>query len=284
MAYTLGARTATDELRPPPGAPPARIPGQPGPLARYQSVLIGGGAVLAFVLVWQLVAFRRLMPELFLPGPTDIAVAMGQYVAKGQVWNDLWVSGQELFLGFVLAIVVGLPLGMAMGWYRRFSFALDPFVTFFNAIPRVSLTPLFIIWFGIGINSKIAVVFLGALFAILINAAVGVRNLDPALIKAAKSFGANDLQLFRTVVLPGCVPYILAGFRLGLAHALTGVVVAELIAAQAGIGLMMATAGATFQTSKVFVGLVIIAATGVLITNVFSRIEQRFQSWKPNPT
>jgi ABC-type nitrate/sulfonate/bicarbonate transport system permease component len=146
------------------------------------------------------------------------------------------------------------------------------------------LTPLFIIWFGIGINSKIAVVFLGALFAILINAAVGVRNLDPALIKAAKSFGANDLQLFRTVVLPGCVPYILAGFRLGLAHALTGVVVAELIAAQAGIGLMMATAGATFQTSKVFVGLVIIAATGVLITNVFSRIEQRFQSWKPNPT
>src|SRR5204863_7571377 len=114
---------------------------------------------------------------------------------------------------------------MAVGWYRRFSLALDPFVTFFNAIPRVALTPLFIIWFGIGINSKLAVVFLGALFAILINAAVGVRNLDPSLIKAARSFGANDLQLFRPIVLPGFVPYILAGLRLGLAHALTGVVV-----------------------------------------------------------
>jgi len=106
-----------------------------------------------------------------------------------------------------------------------------------------ALIPLFIIWFGIGINSKIAVVFLGAVFAILINTAAGVKNLDPALIKAARSFGASDAQLFRTVVLPGSVPCILTGLRLGLGHALTGVVVAELVAAQAGVGLMMATAG-----------------------------------------
>ena len=267
-----------------PEAKPVRIPGQPGRLSRYESLIVGGTAVVVFVVVWQLVAFRRLMPELFLPGPTDIAAAFGVYVAKGQIWNDLWVSGQELVLGFLLAIVIGLPLGMAIGWYRRVALALDPFVTFFNAIPRVSLTPLFIIWFGIGINSKLAVVFLGAVFAIIINTAVGVRNLDPSLVKAARSFGANDVQLFRTLVLPGSVPYILAGFRLGLAHALTGVVVAELIAAQAGVGLMMATAGATFQTSRVFVGLVIIAVTGVLITWVFARFERRFQSWKPNPT
>ena len=284
MAYSLTARQASGGPPRTPEGQVVRVPGQPGRLSRYEGALIGAGAVFAFVAVWQFVAFRRLMPELFLPGPSDITVAFGAYIAKGQIWNDLWVSGQELVLGFVLAIVVGLPLGMLMGWYRRLNHALDPFVTFFNAIPRVSLTPLFIIWFGIGINSKIAVVFLGALFAILINAAVGVRNLDPALIKAARSFGASDIQLFRTIVLPGSVPFILAGFRLGLAHALTGVVVAELIAAQAGIGLMMATAGATFQTSKVFVGLVIIAGTGVLITYLFARIEKRFQSWKTNPT
>jgi len=285
MAVRMTASPATDEQLT--GAPsPVRIPGQPGVLSRYEGLIVGAIAVIVFVGIWQVVAWptHRLMPELFLPGPADIATAFGAYIAKGQIWNDLWVSGQELVLGFLLAIVVGLPLGMAIGWYRRLSFALDPFVTFFNAIPRVSLTPLFIIWFGIGINSKLAVVFLGAVFAILINAGVGVRNLDPSLIKAARSFGANDVQLFRTVVLPGCVPYILAGFRLGLAHALTGVVVAELVAAQAGIGLMMATAGATFQTSRVFVGLVIIAVTGVLITYGFSRIEKRFQSWKPNPT
>jgi NitT/TauT family transport system permease protein len=284
MAQSLTtAGSAADEDRSA-KVPAVRIPGQPGRLSRYEGLLVGGGAVLVFVAIWQYVAWRRLVTELFLPGPSDIATAFSAYIAKGQIWNDLWVSGQELVLGFVLAIIVGLPLGMAMGWYRKVAFALDPFVTFFNAIPRVSLTPLFIIWFGIGINSKLAVVFLGALFAIIINAAVGVRNLDPALVRAARSFGANDLQLFRTVVLPGCVPYILAGFRLGLAHALTGVFVAESVSAQAGVGLMMATAGATFQTSKVFVGLVIIAVTGVLITNAFGRIERRFQSWKPNTT
>src|SRR5258708_23050486 len=203
MAYPLSARpTRQDPNAPAVAELTMRIPGQPGRAARYEGLLIGGGAVVAFVAVWQFVAFRRLVPELFLPGPADIVVAFGAYIGKGQIWNDLWVSGQELVLGFVLAMVVGLPLGMLMGWYRRLNHALDPFVTFFNAIPRVSLTPLFIIWFGIGINSKIAVVFLEALFAILINAAVGVRHLDPALIKPAHAFGPPAIHLFLPRVPP----------------------------------------------------------------------------------
>jgi ABC-type nitrate/sulfonate/bicarbonate transport system permease component len=283
MAFSVSARTAADDPRAP-EVPAARVPGQPGPLARYEGLLVGAGAVVAFLAVWQLVAFRRLVPELFLPGPADILNAFVAYIQKGQIWPDMWISGQELMYGFFLSIAIGLPIGVLMGWYKRLHQALDPFVTFFYSIPRVALTPLLIIWFGIGINSKIAVVFLGAVFAILINTAAGVRNLDPALIKAARSFGASDAQLFRTVVVPGSVPFILTGLRLGLGHALTGVVVGELVAAQAGVGLMMATAGATFQTSKVFVGLVIVASTGVVMTYVLSRIEQRFQSWKPNPS
>jgi NitT/TauT family transport system permease protein len=283
MAYTITApRPATEG--PPPTAAPVRIPGQPGRFARYEGLLVGTGAVLTFVIVWQIVAFRRVMPELFLPGPIDIGNALGAYIAKGQIWPDMWISGQELLYGFGLSILFGLPLGMLMGWYRRLNQALDPFVTFFYTIPRIALTPLLIIWFGIGINSKIAVVFLGAIFAILINTAAGVRNLDPALIKAARSFGASDAQLFRTIVLPGSVPFILTGFRLGLGHALTGVVVGELIAAQAGVGLMIATAGATFQTSKVFAGLVIIASAGMILTLTIARLEKRFQSWKPDPS
>ncbi len=283
MAFSVSARTAAQDPRAP-EVPAARIPGQPGPLKRYEPLFVGATSVFVFVAVWQLAAFRRVVPELFLPGPVDITNAFGAYVAKGSIWPDMWISGQELMYGFMLSIIIGLPLGILMGWYRRLNMALDPFVTFFYSIPRVALTPLLIIWFGIGINSKIAVVFLGAVFAIVINSAAGVKNLDPALIKAARSFGAGDAQLFRTVVLPGSVPFILTGLRLGLGHALTGVVVGELVAAQAGVGLMMATAGATFQTSKVFVGLVIVASTGVMLTYVLSRIEQRFQSWKPNPS
>src|SRR5581483_8996656 len=124
-------------------------------------------------------------------------------------------------------------------------------------------------------------VFLGAFFPILISTQSGVRNLDPHLLNVAKSFGASDRQIFTTVALPGSVPFILSGLRLGVGHALIGVVVGELVGAQAGIGLMMATAGATFQTSKVFAGLLIVAGAGMLLTYGIQRIERRFQAWRP---
>jgi ABC-type nitrate/sulfonate/bicarbonate transport system permease component len=258
-----------------------RIPGRPGRLRRYEPTLIGVSSVLLFLIVWQGVASARLVPSLFLPGPLDIIDAFIVLFAQGQIWNDIWVSGQELVCGYGLAVLVALPLGLLMGWYRRLNYALDPFISFFYSTPRVALLPLLILWFGIGIWSKIAVVFLGSFFPIVINTIAGVRNLDAGLIKTSRSFGATDAQMFRTVALPGSVPFILAGLRLGVGHALIGVVVGELVAAQAGVGLMMAKAGATFQTSKVFAGLIIVAGTGIIITGILQRIERRFQAWKP---
>ena len=257
-----------------------RIPGRRGAWARREPLLVGLAAVVVFLVVWQAVAWRRLVPELFLPGPTDIFAALGGLVAGGTIWRDLWVSGQELIYGYVLAIVLALPLGLLMGWYKRVGYAIDPFVAFFYSTPRIVLVPLLIIWFGIGIYSKIAVVFLGAVFPMIVSTMSGVRNVDSSLLKAARSFGATDMQLFRTVVLPGSVPFVLTGLRLGIGHALTGVVVGELVAAQAGIGLMMATAGSTFQTSKVFAGMFIVAGSGIALTILLQKIEQRFQSWK----
>jgi NitT/TauT family transport system permease protein len=259
-----------------------RIPGQPSSLKRHEPIIIGSVAVIGFLAVWQLVAARRIVPALFLPGPADTLNALIGLFMGGSIWNDLWVSGQELIYGYVLAIVVGLPLGLLMGWYRRFGFALDPFVSFFYSTPRVALLPLLIIWFGIGIASKVAVIFLGAFFPIVINTMAGVRNLDPSLLKAARSFGASDPQIFKTVALPGSVPFILTGLRLGVGHALVGVVVGELVAAQAGVGLMMATAGATFQTPKVFAGLVIIAGGGLGLTYLLRLVERKFQAWRPS--
>jgi ABC-type nitrate/sulfonate/bicarbonate transport system permease component len=258
-----------------------RIPGRPGRLRRYEPTLIGAGAVLLFLIVWQAVASARLVPPLFLPGPFDIIDAFVALFAQGQIWNDILVSGQELIYGYGLAVLIALPLGVLMGWYRRLNFALDPFLNFFNSTPRVALLPLLILWLGIGIWSKIAVVFLGSFFPIVINTISGVRNLDAGLIKMSRSFGATDTQIFKTLALPGSVPFILAGLRLGVGHALIGVVVGELVAAQAGIGLMMAKAGATFQTSKVFAGLIIVAGAGVVLTGILQRVERRFQAWKP---
>src|SRR5437870_11814235 len=180
-----------------------------------------------------------------------------------------------------MAVVAGLALGMAMGWYTRFQYALDPFVNFFYSTPRIVLIPLFIIWFGIDMPSKIAVIFLGALFPIIINTMAGVRNTEAALLRVARSFGASDALIFRRVVLPGSVPFILTGFRLGIGHALTGVVVAELIAARHGAGKLISDYGVTFQTPKMFAAVIFIAGTGVLLTWALQRMENRFQSWRP---
>jgi NitT/TauT family transport system permease protein len=258
------------------------IPGRPNAWRRYGGLIVGTLSVATFLCVWQAVAAARLVPELFLPGPSDIFSELGVLVREGKLWNDLLVSGQELALGYGLAILVAIPLGILMGWYRGLSWALDPFVSFFYSTPRIALLPLFIIWFGIGINSKIAIIFLGAFFPILINTVAGMHNIEPGLIKVARSYGASDLQIFRTVALPGSVPFTLTGLRLGIGHALIGVVVGELIAAQAGIGLMMANAGATYQTSRVFVGVFILAFAGLALTYILQLLERRFQSWKPS--
>src|SRR4051812_42096647 len=160
-----------DRLRPPlttaepptptPRARPedVRIAGRRGAWARRESLLIGVSAVVGFLVVWQAVALRRLVPELFLPGPTDIFNALGGLFGSGTIWRDLWVSGQELLIGYGLSIIFALPLGLLMGWYKRVGYAIDPFVAFFYSTPRIVLVPLLIIWFGIGIWSKIAVVF-----------------------------------------------------------------------------------------------------------------------------
>jgi ABC-type nitrate/sulfonate/bicarbonate transport system permease component len=259
-----------------------RVPGQPTRFSRYEGFVIGTVSVVAFLVVWQGVANLRLVPTLFLPGPLDIVGAFESLIRGGKLWNDMWVSFSELALGYLLAVAVALPLGIFMGWYKRLNYVLDPYITFLYNAPRISLLPLFIVWFGIGINSKIAIVFLGAFFAILINTAVGVRNVDSSLLRSARSFCASDAQIFRTVALPGAVPFILTGLRLGVAHALIGVVVGELVAAQAGLGLMMATAGATFQTPKVFAGVIIFAVAGMIFNYAILRLEQRFQSWKPS--
>ncbi len=217
---------------------------------------------------------------LFVSSPTRIVKALLAMIADGSIWTHLAVSGMEFFFGYALAVVVGIPLGILMGWYRRLNAVLDPFVSALYATPRIALVPLIIIWFGVDLGAKIAIIFLATVFPILVSTITGVRTIDRDFIKVARSFGASDRQLFLTVALPSSVPMLLTGLRLGLGHALIGIVVGEMIGAQAGIGYMMSLAGATFQTDRVFVGLVIIAGAGMLMTEVLRMIERRFESWR----
>jgi NitT/TauT family transport system permease protein len=248
---------------------------------RHEAVVLGTVAVLVFLAAWQLAANARIWSRLFLPGPADVIEAFGDLARGGELAIDIATSAQEFVIGYLLAAVAGIPLGMLLGWYPRMRYTLDPFITFLYATPRIVLLPLFIIWFGIGIESKIAVIFLGAFFAVLINTMAGVRSLDTQLIRVARSLGGGDLVVFRTIALPGSVPFILTGLRLGLGHALIGVVVGEYVAAQHGIGRVMMIAGQTFQSAVVFAGLFIIAVAGLLLTLLLQRLERHFDAWRP---
>ena len=248
---------------------------------RHEQLVIGGSAILAFFVVWEMIIRVGLVNPLFLSSPTLVVRAGYALFAEGDIWKDLRVSGTEFIVGYLLAAGVAIPLGLAVGWYRRLYFLLGPFIDALNAVPRVALLPIIIIWAGIGIWSKIVVVFLGAVIPMLINTFSGVKTTEERFLKVARSFGASELKVFWSIVLPGTVPFIFTGLKYASGRALLGVVVGELYAATAGIGFLITVAGATFQTDKVFVGILIITITGLLMVEILNRIEHRFDEWRP---
>jgi NitT/TauT family transport system permease protein len=248
---------------------------------RHENALLGLTAIVVFLAFWEAAVGLGWVNPLFTSSPSRIAVTAVQMFADGGILYDLEVSGLEFAVGYGLAVLVGVPLGILMGWYRRLNAVLDPFVSALYATPRIALLPLVMIWFGIGFASKVAIVFLGAVFPILVNTITGVRTIDADFVKVARSFGCNDRQLFLTVALPSSVPLLLSGLRLGLGHALIGIVVGEMYGAAHGIGFLIATSGARFQTDKVMVGIIIIALTGIVLTEVLRVIERRFERWRP---
>jgi NitT/TauT family transport system permease protein len=249
---------------------------------RNENALLGAVAVLVFLAFWEAAVAFGFVNPLFTSSPSRILRTGHQMFADGSILYDLQVSGLEFVVGYGLAVLVGVPLGILMGWYRRLDAVLDPFVSALYATPRIALLPLVMIWFGIGLASKIAIIFLGAVFPILVNTITGVRTIGADFIKVARSFGASDRQLFFTVALPSSVPLLLAGLRLGLGHALIGIVVGEMYGATAGIGFLISVSGARFQTDRVMVGIIIIALAGVLMTSLLRAIERRFERWRPS--
>ena len=243
--------------------------------------ILGTSAVILFLLTWETIGnWAGLINPMFMSAPSLVFKAGYQMFASGEIWNDLYISGIEFAWGYLLSVVFAVPFGILVGWYKRASYVFDPFINAMNATPRIALLPLVIIWLGIGILSKVGIIFLGAVFPILINTRDGVKTTPHNLLTAARSFGASEWQIFKSVVLPSTLPFILTGLRLGVGRALIGVMVGELYAATAGIGFMITVAGATFQTDKVFVGVLIFAISGMTAMELLTRLESRFDTWR----
>jgi ABC-type nitrate/sulfonate/bicarbonate transport system permease component len=248
----------------------------------HEKKILGSAGVAVFLLIWELVGNTfQLINPMFMSAPSLIFKAAVGLFSSGEIYNDLYISGTELFGGYLLSAVFAIPFGIMVGWYKKTSYIFDPFINAMNATPRVALLPLVIIWLGIGILSKVGIIFLGAVFPIMINARDGVKTTPLNLINAARSFDASEWMIFKAVVLPSTIPFILSGLRQGLGRAIVGVMVGELYAATAGIGFMITVAGATFQTDKVFVGVLIFALAGMIGTELLGRVEKRFDKWRP---
>lgn len=254
----------------------------PGLFQRHERAIVGGSTLLLFLLVWELAFRLAWVNPLFISSPTQVALAAVEVFSSAEFRADIGVSASEFLIGYLMAIAVGVPLGMAVGWYRRLYYLCSPFIHTLNTIPRITLLPVIIIWFGIGIWSKVVVVFLGAVIPILISTCAGVRTSDERFLRVARSFSASQGRIFRTIVLPGTVPFIFTGLKYGSGRALLGVIVGELYAATAGIGYFIASAGNAFQTDKMLVGVLLVVATGLVTTEGLNRIERRFDRWRPN--
>ncbi|BCB84835.1 hypothetical protein Psuf_021480 [Phytohabitans suffuscus] len=213
--------------------------------------------------------------------PSEILAAGRDYFTTGTGRRDLLVSGTEFLAGFGLALAVGLGFGLAIGWWRWLDQLTEPLVSFAYASPRIALVPMLVVWFGIGLGSKVAVVFISAVFPIILSTRTGVRTADPALLTLARAFDANRRQIFRTVILPGAVPSIVTGVRLAIGVGLVGMVVGELIASSEGLGYTILYAGNTFQTPLMFVALFVVSGAGVLMTAALRAAERRLERWRP---
>lgn len=247
---------------------------------RYENRLLGWGTLLIFLGLWELAPALGWVKPIFSSSPSRILVAAQWLFAHG-FWADIRASALVFGYGFALSLLIGVPLGVLMGWYRRFHAIFEPLITVLYVTPRVALVPMLILWFGLGIESKVAIVFLGGVFAILLNVIAGMQTLDEGLLRCARSFGATDHQIFVTIALPSLLPFLIAGIKLAIGRALVGVLIGELVASNAGIGYMMVVAGATFQTDKVFVGVVLLAMVGWSLTGFFQWIESHFSQWRP---
>jgi NitT/TauT family transport system permease protein len=247
---------------------------------RYGAAMTATASITTGFILWELVARFIVHDKLFLVAPSAIAVRAVALWQTGDLQRNIIASGEEFVLGMLAASVVGIVLGLLLATNKPLRSALNPWVSAIYSTPTVALAPLLILWFGLGLLSHLFVVFLVAVFPVLVNTQTGIENADEHLTEMARAFGASRRQIFTKVLIPGAVPYIIAGLRLGIGRGVVGVVVAELFGAKAGLGFLITVSSQTFDMGALFVAVLILACAGVLSSEGVKLIERRIAPWR----
>lgn len=251
-----------------------------GAWVRYRAAVLGTLGVLIVLVVWQLVSSLGIIDPLYISSPIRIIQATPVVFEDDGFLTHIAVSAEEFGLGMLLVIVTGIPFGMLAGWYRTIRQLSDPVVSAAFATPVVALVPILVLTLGIGVGSKVAFVYLLAVWPVVINTTAGIRDIDPGVIRMARTFGADDWRIFRTIALPASVPHIIVGLRNAVSRGIIAVVVGELYGASAGIGYYLNQTGQIFQTDRYYFAVAFLALIGVLLGLILSAVESRVSGWK----
>jgi NitT/TauT family transport system permease protein len=247
---------------------------------RHRKLLLGGFAVALFFAAWQAIFLVVPFDPLFISKPSLIAEGFVDLIDSGDLFHDLTVSAVPFVYGFVAAAVVGVPLGIVMGWRVRIGYALDPLMTVFYASPLVALAPLVVIFFGVGVGGKATIIFFLAVFPFIFNTYAGVRAVDRLLINVVRSMGGGEWDLYIKVILPSVLPYVVAASRIAVGRALIGVLVGEFFAASEGIGYAISRFGDIFATDRMFACILTIMVIAVALTEGIRWAERAAFPWR----
>ena len=245
-----------------------------------KELLRGAISIFGGLALWELLARLLLENDLLIPPPSSVLRSFWNLTVSGELNQHFAATLFEFVCGFTTACVIGVIIGYFMGRYKRFDEVMDPWIATLYSIPIIAIVPLIIIWFGIGMISKVIVVFKITAVAIILNTAAGIKNLDPVWLELAKSLRLSCWETTYKIRFPGALPYIITGMRLGVGRALLGVIVAELLAANAGLGYLLRDSSETWDSPKLFVTVFLLAAMGLLSFNLIKRLERRLAPWR----
>jgi taurine transport system permease protein len=253
---------------------------RPSFAVHYRRLLLGCLAVVAFFVAWQAIFLVVPFNPLFITKPSLIAAGYVDLIESGDLFHDLAVSAVPFFAGLGAAVVIGVPLGIVMGWRMRVGYALDPLMTIFYASPLVALAPLLVIFFGVGVSGKAIIVFTLSVFPFVFNAHAGVRAVDRLLINVVRSLGGGEWALYREVIFPSVLPYVVAGARIAVGRALIGVLVGEFFASSEGIGFAISRFGDIFAIDRMFGCILTVMVIAVVLTEGIRWAERAAFPWR----
>jgi NitT/TauT family transport system permease protein len=239
-------------------------------------------AILIFLAIWEIAARLEVISKIFFPPLSKVAVTLWDMAITGELWKHLSVSLWRSLSGFLLGMAVAVPAGLIIGWFKKVETFLYPLLQVFRNMPTLALLPVFVLFFGIGEFSKTMVILWGVLWATLVNTIAGVRNVDPLLIKAARSMGVRDVRLFTTVVLPASMPYIFTGMRISATVSILILIAAEMMGASKGLGYALFFYQSNFYIAQMYAILIIMALLGVTLNYVLENVEKRSFRWRDN--